>query len=306
MAKQPSKGPNKKHFQHNVDDDGSFTREQAAMTPEERRADFEAYKRDLEKREAARQDLTVPDPDDPVEYEGLGPEYPEGGGSGASHTHMRPGPSEKQLAFLRDLGHTGPAPKTKAGASDLIDELLAKKSEAPRTDIPPGTMPNRFPGKCRKCGGQVEPQQGNVTKDSTGRWVAAHNDGGCVEQVVNKRTGTKHAATEPPEGIHLLDGVIYKVQVAVHGSGQLYAKVLTEPSYGTDYQAGVYDSKWTFEYLGRKGAFWKLSESTLMTLEQAKEFGKLYGMCCVCGATLTDERSIEAGIGPVCAGRSQF
>jgi hypothetical protein len=38
-----------------------------------------------------------------------------------------------------------------------------------------------------------------------------------------------------------------------------------------------------------------------MTLDQAKAFGALYGACCNCGKTLTDERSIEAGIGPVCA-----
>jgi hypothetical protein len=49
--------------------------------------------------------------------------------------------------------------------------------------------------------------------------------------------------------------------------------------------------------------FQKLSDETLMTLEDAKEFGRLYGMCCQCGATLTDEKSIEAGIGPVCAGK---
>jgi hypothetical protein len=40
-----------------------------------------------------------------------------------------------------------------------------------------------------------------------------------------------------------------------------------------------------------------------MSLEEAKAFGRLYGVCVRCGATLTDEQSIEAGIGPVCAGR---
>lgn len=38
-----------------------------------------------------------------------------------------------------------------------------------------------------------------------------------------------------------------------------------------------------------------------MTLEQAKEFGTIYGVCCDCGALLTDENSIKAGIGPWCA-----
>lgn len=93
------------------------------------------------------------------------------------------------------------------------------------------------------------------------------------------------------EGMHRLDGRIYKVQRAVHGSGHLYAKRLVEDG----------DGGWTFEYAA--GAIRNLSESTRMTLEEAKEFGTLYGTCCVCGRTLTDENSIAAGIGPVCAGK---
>jgi len=31
------------------------------------------------------------------------------------------------------------------------------------------------------------------------------------------------------------------------------------------------------------------------------KYGKLAGRCCSCGRELTDDDSIEAGIGPVCA-----
>jgi hypothetical protein len=87
------------------------------------------------------------------------------------------------------------------------------------------------------------------------------------------------------------DGTIWKVQRAVHGSGQLYAKRLTvEPG-----QTG------TFTY--EPGAIRRLRPENRMTLEDAKAFGKLYGVCCQCGRTLTDEVSIADGIGPVCAGR---
>jgi hypothetical protein len=87
------------------------------------------------------------------------------------------------------------------------------------------------------------------------------------------------------------DGTIWKVQRAVHGSGQLYAKRLTvEPG-----QTG------TFTY--EPGAIRRLRPENRMTLEDAKAFGKLYGVCCRCGRTLTDERSIADGIGPDCAGR---
>jgi len=87
-------------------------------------------------------------------------------------------------------------------------------------------------------------------------------------------------------------GDIFKVQRAVHGSRQLYAKHLIV-SEG--------QSRGEFEY--EPGALGKLSATDRMTVEEAAEFGKLYGWCCVCGRQLTDEQSIAAGIGPVCASR---
>lgn len=88
----------------------------------------------------------------------------------------------------------------------------------------------------------------------------------------------------------MADGTIAKVQIAVNGSGNLYAKRLI-----------VSDDHGSFEY--EPGLIRKLSADDRMTVEQAAEFGKLYGWCCVCGRTLTDEKSIAAGIGPVCGGR---
>jgi len=38
-------------------------------------------------------------------------------------------------------------------------------------------------------------------------------------------------------------------------------------------------------------------------LEAVKDIGRLTGVCCVCGHMLTNEASIEDGIGPICAGR---
>ena len=97
-------------------------------------------------------------------------------------------------------------------------------------------------------------------------------------------------AVEAPEGMHRLDGVIYKVQRAVHGSGNLYAKALIEDGGG-----------WLFEYAPE--VVRRLSEATKLSLDEAKQFGALYGTCCVCGRTLTNEESIEYGIGPVCRTR---
>lgn len=88
------------------------------------------------------------------------------------------------------------------------------------------------------------------------------------------------------------EGSIVKVQRAVHGSGNLYAKrlVIDEASQSGSF---VYEA----------GLIRKLRESDRLTKERAAELGHLYGMCIVCGATLTDEKSIERGIGPICFGK---
>lgn len=89
-------------------------------------------------------------------------------------------------------------------------------------------------------------------------------------------------------------GEIFKVQKAVHGSGKLYAKalVVVDPEPPAVVR---------FDYA--PGMIYKIKPEWKMTLEEAKAFGALYGTCCVCGRTLTKEESIDAGIGPVCAGK---
>lgn len=97
-------------------------------------------------------------------------------------------------------------------------------------------------------------------------------------------------ADELEDGVYKIGDTIYKVQHAVNGSGRQYAKQLV--GGGTD---------WGFEFA--PGAIRKIRPEHRLTIEQAAEFGALYGTCCVCSRTLTDEKSIERGIGPVCAGR---
>lgn len=109
-----------------------------------------------------------------------------------------------------------------------------------------------------------------------------------------RSTAPLNPAESVTEGMYERNGEIFKVQRAVHGSGNLYAKKLTQ---GRD----AFDDEWTFEYA--PGAIRRLRARDKMTIERAKEFGALYGVCCVCAATLTNEESIAAGIGPVCSAR---
>jgi hypothetical protein len=86
------------------------------------------------------------------------------------------------------------------------------------------------------------------------------------------------------------EGVAYRVKQS--RQGRLYAsRFVPEAQARAD----------RFVYEG--GAVYRLDASMRMTLEQAKELGAQYSQCCVCGRDLSAEQSVEAGIGPVCAGR---
>lgn len=97
--------------------------------------------------------------------------------------------------------------------------------------------------------------------------------------------------TEVTEGMWIIGdlsngGTCFKVQVAVHGSGRLYAKRLTSDGRFVVAPGAMRD----ISARGRK-----------LSIEEAKAYGRLYGTCIRCGRTLTDEDSIAAGIGPICA-----
>lgn len=100
-------------------------------------------------------------------------------------------------------------------------------------------------------------------------------------------------------------GQIYKIQYAVHGSNNLYAKRLTlfpESDWYTKTVRGKeVEVRAEFEYA--PGAINVIKPEWKMSLEEAQAFGKLYGLCVRCSATLTLEASIERGLGPVCFGK---
>lgn len=110
-----------------------------------------------------------------------------------------------------------------------------------------------------------------------------------------KAKAPRTGATSPEiteDGMYQMPtGEIFKVQIAIHGSGKLYAKALIVD------ESGAY-----FEYAA--GAIRKLRPEWKMTMEQAKAFGSLYGVCCNCAKPLTKEDSIFNGYGATCAGNN--
>lgn len=131
----------------------------------------------------------------------------------------------------------------------------------------------------------------------TGHWTPGRegNASRWIDRLIAKVTELRKArpAVGIEDGMYLLDGEIYKVQHAVHGSGNQYAKRFVPPV--TEGERG------TFDYA--PGMVRQLRPEHRMTIDQAREYGALYGTCIRCGKVLTKEVSIERAMGDICAGK---
>lgn len=99
-------------------------------------------------------------------------------------------------------------------------------------------------------------------------------------------------------GMYRVDLRIFKV-LPSRNSDRHYAKELT----GFHWEGGqpVADGGGALRFVYAKGAMALIGKEHRMSDAQAREFGRIVGACVVCGKLLTDPKSIEAGIGPVCA-----
>jgi hypothetical protein len=104
-------------------------------------------------------------------------------------------------------------------------------------------------------------------------------------------------AAELASGIYKAGDSFYKVYWN-QGKTRMLAKRLVLGELGEDGRA-IEDATW--EYAGMASRF--VTADQQLSLEEAKAFGRIYGVCCACGAMLTDEKSIDNGIGPVCGKR---
>jgi hypothetical protein len=215
--------------------------------------------------------------------------------------------------------------------ADTVEELVAENvqkkienidalNDGDLTGIAATTnQPSRFVDVfCTKCGSRVPEAIAEKNNGLCPTCLAASIKVNMVcikcRAIISEETAVKYemlcekcfAQTEPPEdelkkmpsprveledGIYQKEGVIYKVIMAIYGSGHKYAKKLVQKS----------DGSWHFVFESK--AISLLTPEDRMTLENAKAFGKLYGICCSCSRQLTDETSIEEGMGPICRGK---
>jgi hypothetical protein len=91
-------------------------------------------------------------------------------------------------------------------------------------------------------------------------------------------------------GMYKNERGVYRVKEG--NTGNLYAKKFY-PEGRTKSERFIYE----------RGAIFSLSPEHRMTVAEVVEIGAEFGMCCVCGRELTDAKSVERGIGPVCIKR---
>jgi len=125
------------------------------------------------------------------------------------------------------------------------------------------------------------------------KWVNEHRlskatASAKIEQYLNMPRVRRAFSSTPEldEGMYQIGKEIFKVY-RTRETDELVTKTLTEDG---------------FEYTGKKPLS-RITAEHRMTIEQAKHYGQVTGTCCQCGRKLTKEESIEAGIGPVCAGK---
>lgn len=128
---------------------------------------------------------------------------------------------------------------------------------------------------------------GTLTRDEASHAITALKDA--------PRATSTATAPRSTEGLDVgmyrrqSDGEIFRIHRS-RETGNLYAKRLDLLATGAE-----------FSYAA--GAIYTLSPADRMTLDEAKAWGVSTGICCVCGAFLTDPKSVSAGIGPICSGR---
>lgn len=185
--------------------------------------------------------------------------------------------------------------EVRTSSEDLLDLVPV---DAPGGDPSPAqaALMRKLMDELRDLDSEAAEAAEEYTARMAGRWTPGRdgNASRWIDRLLAKvkelRTARRPVGIE--DGMYVLDGTIYKVQHAVHGSGRQYAKKLLPNEPGEKAQ-----------FVYAPGVVSQLRPEHRMTIEQAKEWGALYGTCVRCGALLTAEDSIERMMGPICAGK---
>jgi hypothetical protein len=118
--------------------------------------------------------------------------------------------------------------------------------------------------------------------------------------LVRKRTVNEHAYSWSilADGLYIDSNEdetfvqLYKV-FSLDGKRTIRRRGLNSPSWSTLVDNGFSHQR-ILRLLGD-------GDIRLLSFDEMVEIGRKTGLCCICGRSLDDEKSIEAGVGPVCA-----
>ena len=227
-----------------------------------------------------------------------------------------------------------PDPAPSYDQAEQAAETYEPVVEHPAPVRRPNQRPNRYGGKCKRCGLWVEPEQG-VLVGKRGDWGAAHLDGACPE-VAPTLPGVDAPVVSKPKPkrlrpnqyagkcglcgkrVYEREGVLDKDDddrwVVFHHEGECpTAFPFPEGRYATsDPETGevkfyhcaedgeVYVMASDNEHrLERPVAQAVIAQIALAPAECSKRYGIEFGVCGVCNRGLTSEWR-KIGIGPVC------
>jgi hypothetical protein len=218
-----------------------------------------------------------------------------GGGSGASNYGAANAPSEAQLRFIaslsRDLGRELETPRDKRHASLIIDRAKQAVDAARRSGATTPAVRTERPATER----QVEFLAALLAEraHTLGELDPAGLSAARASELIDTLTRAPRAAVAP----HGIREGRYAHQPADGSPAQFYRVGRTGR---ITVQAGPAEHP----YRG------KLNEALEAIKADPKAaaalYGQLIGSCGRCGLPLTDEDSRSRGLGPVCAGKSEW
>lgn len=145
---------------------------------------------------------------------------------------------------------------------------------------------------------ELRQEVANLSKSQASKWIDSLKE---LPYKGRERSSSNGDGPEPEVGMYQDPdtGRIIRVYLGQQ-SGRNLAKLLVNTGRPHPEDPDAILHEW--EYLGLAAA--KLpTKAAKLTLEEAKEYGKMTRACCRCGRRLDVPESVEAGIGPVCAGK---
>jgi hypothetical protein len=189
--------------------------------------------------------------------------------------------SEKQLTFITSLIDRREAMFRNAGQSEQANAIAEMKTAI-----------------------LAEAQSNHMTVKDGSKSIERMQAGNdriseALKSIIEAKRAEQRAAAPKKEdlsdGFYSLDDTIYKVVTSK--AGRQYAKELVTRKYSDEKG----DSEREFVYA--PGIINRLTPEHALTLEEAEQYGQLYGRCLNCGRVLSNEESIARAMGPVCAGK---